>query len=153
VSESTFYHKGQTAVGNHSGIVQTPIAASTHPHHHIPIVWKLVAVVLFVALVGHVAWTHWPRPESVPSDVLTAAAREYIRTIPGAYLAAGEKVRKGKLGSKEAVVRDLAAHARPLVDALDNAFREFIDKDGKITDVQGASDLLTNLGTALGGGK
>lgn len=58
----------------------------------------------------------------VPDPPLAAAAKTYVKTLPEAYASAAAQVKNGILADKKTLIGSLQAHAKPLADALDNAF-------------------------------
>lgn len=117
-------------------------------------VWEIVkicvpAVAMGVVLVGYDQFVR-PHPEA-PVSPLVAAAKTYIKTLPEAYASASIQIKNGVLSDKKAVVGALQAHAKPLTDALDNAFKPLIDDKEHISNAPAAADALNQVSTALKG--
>lgn len=110
-----------------------------------------VAFVFVIVIVAGLAF-RYALPAD-PTDALTLATREYVRTLPDAYERAAEDVRSGKIRTKAELVGELASHARPLSSAMDDAFTGLVDDKGQITDREKAFDVLDRVYRGLKGGR
>lgn len=101
-------------------------------------------------LVAYIAYNEFLKPSPQPIEApLVVAAKTYIKTIPDAYESAAQQVKGGILADKTSIVGALRAHAKPLADAMDAAFAPLIDDKGKILNAPAASDMLSQVATAL----
>lgn len=85
----------------------------------------------------------------VPDQPLVAAAKTYVKTLPDAYASAAAQVKNGVLADKKSVVGALQAHAKPLAEALDNAFTPVTDAQQHIVNAPAAAEVLEQVANAL----
>lgn len=85
----------------------------------------------------------------VPDPPLAAAAKTYVKTLPEAYASAAAQVKNGILADKKTLIGSLQAHAKPLADALDNAFTPIVDAQQHIVNAPAAADVLSQVATAI----